>query len=223
MKYYEYISDTKVDMILPQVPFAQKQKISKEVGFDIKVLTAKFKTENTAYEDRISRLLAVASYISADQRVGDLKSPESWVADKVIAKVGYFARDTKVVGFAGISHDVHFLLAGSSSHIIGADPKEASIGKGFSFLPRLTAHLKSVLHHLDNNDVDENDSHIKMELGCDESDTKQGSWMKIIEKSRYDIAGDVINIEFLAKRLLFLNGNRGKYLLATPLYIARVD
>jgi hypothetical protein len=39
MKYYVYISDSKVDMLLPQVPGALKQTIAAKLGFDIKILS----------------------------------------------------------------------------------------------------------------------------------------------------------------------------------------
>lgn len=45
MGYYQYISDSNVDILLPQIPLKGKQKITAEVGFDIKILSGKIKTE----------------------------------------------------------------------------------------------------------------------------------------------------------------------------------
>ena len=59
MRFYQYISDSKVDMLLPQIPLKAKQKITAEIGFDIKILTAKLKTERDSLDDRVSRLLVV--------------------------------------------------------------------------------------------------------------------------------------------------------------------
>ncbi len=63
MKYYLYISDAKVDMLLPQVPHHAKKKTSTELGFDLKVLSAKYKSEAETDSDRISRLEAVVDFI----------------------------------------------------------------------------------------------------------------------------------------------------------------
>jgi hypothetical protein len=223
MKYYEYISDSKVDMLLPQVPLAAKQKISKELGVDFKIFSGKLKIETSTLEDRVARLRAVSSFIAADQKVGTINSPGAWIADTATVGAGYFADDTKLVGFAGKSDGTYFLLAGSSAHTIGADPKDASIGKGFSFMPRMAGYLKDALKQVEDYGVDENDDYVKMYLGADGSDTKQGYWMKIIEKSWHDLSGVTMRIEFIAKRLLTIKGNRGAYLLATPLYVASVD
>jgi hypothetical protein len=38
MKYYVYISDAKIDMLLPQVPHEVKKKMASEFGFDFKLL-----------------------------------------------------------------------------------------------------------------------------------------------------------------------------------------
>ena len=45
MKYYIYISDAKVDMLLPQVPHDVQKKVSTDFGFDMKILKATRKTE----------------------------------------------------------------------------------------------------------------------------------------------------------------------------------
>jgi hypothetical protein len=51
MRYYQYISDSKVDMLLPQIPLKAKQKITSEIGFDIKILSGKIKTERDSLDD----------------------------------------------------------------------------------------------------------------------------------------------------------------------------
>jgi hypothetical protein len=45
MKYYIYISDAKVDIVLPQVPHATGKKVATEFGIDLKVLKATRTTE----------------------------------------------------------------------------------------------------------------------------------------------------------------------------------
>jgi len=220
MKYYEYISDSKVDMLLPQVPLATKQKVSKEFKVDIKFLSGKLSMEHSTLDNRVARVTAVSSFIAADQNVGTIASPDSWIADIAIAGVGYFADDQKLIGFAGQSDGTYFLLAGSSGHTIGADPKDASFGMGFSFMPRMARYLKDALKEVDNHGADENDDYVRMYLGTDQSDTKHDYWRKIIEHGYRDLSDVTMSIEFLAKRLLSITGNRGTYLLATPLYVA---
>jgi len=35
MKYYTYISDSKIDMLLPQIPHEVKKKMATKFGFDL--------------------------------------------------------------------------------------------------------------------------------------------------------------------------------------------
>jgi hypothetical protein len=55
MKYYVYISDAKVDMLLPQIPHDARKKIATEIGIDLKVFQAKRKTEIQEGDDRIAK------------------------------------------------------------------------------------------------------------------------------------------------------------------------
>ena len=44
MKYYIYISDTKVDMLFPQVPHDIKRKVATQFGIDIKLFSGGWPT-----------------------------------------------------------------------------------------------------------------------------------------------------------------------------------
>jgi hypothetical protein len=56
MKCHGYISDSKVDMLLPRVPLAAKQRISKELGVDFKIFSGKLAIETSTLENRVARL-----------------------------------------------------------------------------------------------------------------------------------------------------------------------
>jgi len=93
MKYYQYISDSKVDMLLPQLALAFRQKIAGEIGFDLKILSAKLKGDINSLDDRISRLAVVANYIAETQQVGTIQEPASWIRGTLKAKFGYLGKD----------------------------------------------------------------------------------------------------------------------------------
>jgi hypothetical protein len=101
MKYYLYVSDAKVEMLLPQIPYAEKEKVSGEFGFDIKIISAKVKSEVTTLEDRIARLITVTKYMAAHEPVGTVDNPQTWVKGTHVVEYGYLGDDTKAVGFSG--------------------------------------------------------------------------------------------------------------------------
>jgi hypothetical protein len=91
MRYYQYISDSKVDMWLPQIPLQSKQKITSEIGFDTKVLAGKIKTERDSLDDRVSRLTVVEKYLRETQRIGSLLEPAPWISDTQEAYIDSFS------------------------------------------------------------------------------------------------------------------------------------
>ena len=59
MRYYIYVSDAKVDMLLPQVTDTEKATIAAEFKVDIKLISASLKSERVTHDNRIYRLAAV--------------------------------------------------------------------------------------------------------------------------------------------------------------------
>jgi hypothetical protein len=221
MRYYQYISDTKIDMLLPQVPYAFKQKVSGEVGFDIKILSGKIKTQTSTLDDRVSRLATVENHIMLTQPVGTVQKPDIWIKGTLKMAFGYLGPDTKVVGFSGKDKGVSLLLAGSSAHVVGASPTDAEIGRGFSFLPRLLKYLEEATRMSDEAGGAESDKVAKL-LGGHSGDSKQQNWLTLIRHGARD-ALETVEIEFLAKRLME-TGEIGKMaILATPLFVAMVN
>ena len=63
MQYYVYISDSKVDMLLPQIPHDIRKKVATEWKLDLKVFGSTRKEEHETEDNRIARLEAVSSFI----------------------------------------------------------------------------------------------------------------------------------------------------------------
>jgi hypothetical protein len=81
MKYFVFVSDAKVDMLLPQIPQKLKSKLTAEIGVNIGVLTAGLKSERDVGEkpDRISRLNAVIKFLRKTEDVGSIDEPRKGV------------------------------------------------------------------------------------------------------------------------------------------------
>ena len=128
MKYYLYISDAKVDMLLPQVPHKAKKKTSTELGFDLKVLSAKYKSEAETDFDRISRLETVVDFIREYGNIGTLDEPDDFIEDFATVGVARSGQSTtKVAYFGGKTERTVFALVGSAVHLVSGTKTTAEL------------------------------------------------------------------------------------------------
>lgn len=230
MKYYLYISDAKVDMLLPQIPHDAKRKVATELGFDLKILKVSRKTEEDSDENRISRLETVVEYIRKYGKVGTVDEPDDFIDDTQMMWSGPDGSQT-LAYFAGRTDKTVFGFAGSAHHLIGSNPGE-EIWPGGSALNSITRWL------MGNEDTkwqpkveEENLSwkfgsnasvfHMVCALAAHSNDPD--------EENRNPVPAQQ-SLEIFAKRLLF-NPQYDSYwqkqklqvLLGTPLYIAMTD
>jgi hypothetical protein len=77
MKYYVYVSDTKVDMLYGQIPARERHSIATDLKIDLKLLSATFK-ETPPAETRYSRLQLVCDYIRRREAVGTVEDPKAY-------------------------------------------------------------------------------------------------------------------------------------------------
>ena len=77
LKYYLYISDAKVDMLLPQVPLDIKKRIATKFNLDLKSLTS---SEVHSPADRIARLEAVVSFVQKVGNIGTVDRPDEYLS-----------------------------------------------------------------------------------------------------------------------------------------------
>ena len=146
MKYYVYISDSKVDMLLPQIPKDVKRKIATEYKFDLKVLSASRKTEVEEADNRITRLEAVCDFVRNYTNVGSVDEPDEYIDDDLSMKWGSLTNDYRgpapplVVYFSGETERTICALGGSMRHVIGsAGPAMPS--NGFSHVMGILMEL----------------------------------------------------------------------------------
>jgi len=227
MKFYLYISDTKVDMLLPQIPQDVKRDIATEFKVDLKLFSASRKSEIRNSEDRISRLEAVCDFIRQYGDVGDVDQPGEYVQDvlemRMLTERLY---DPPMVFFCSRTSQTLVGIGGSAQHLIGYvgqdDPPERTPSP-----PDLIPLLMQVLERLPWPEAAEM-ADVDPEWGL--------SRIKGFLNTRPP--GIVQRYEFLAKRMLWeqpkqsrydhdyehdLGAHSRKILLASPLYVAMAD
>jgi hypothetical protein len=214
VKYYLYISDAKVNMLLPQIPNKIKKKIATEFKIDFKIISASRKTETDTDENRISRLNTVCQFIQDYSDVGTIEKPGEYIFDILEMKYAIFPRRPIVV-FWGRTEQSFIALSGSSEHLVGVPPHfVADIDIGSSHLHGIMSSLHHILSE---------ESKVKALPKLKYENNANNVWRllsleNIIEEPKQ-------KIEFLAKRLLVeTSSHSGSTLIVgSPLYVALAD
>jgi hypothetical protein len=87
MKYYIYISDTKVDMLFAQIPRKTLEGLAGELNINFGIFSTTLK-QDAAEENRFSKLEVVRKYIEKHSVVGTIDSPSEYFAGEETMKWG---------------------------------------------------------------------------------------------------------------------------------------
>jgi hypothetical protein len=203
LRYYVYISDSKVDMLLPQVDPAFTGKRSTELGFNLKVVAGKRKVESDA--DRIARLERVVRHLDDFCDVGTIDEPGQYFRGRLAMR--WQQATPGATYFAGATEETVVGLGGASHHIIGgATPDKDRISP--SLLPGLIPGMRAML-----------------------DDEASESALELAYLANRNLRGDEQEMEFVAKRLRHgpspypeLDGGRSVHVLVgSPLFVALAD
>lgn len=149
MKYYIYISDTKVDMLYPQIPKSILKKNASSLSIDLKFFGAKLSLgikNNQTDETRIAKVRIVSEYIEKHLDVGTIDAPSTYFKGNLPMRYTIFADSTnQVVYFGGTTTHRIVGLGGSPEHLIGNKP---SASQGPVMPSSNLAHIGHALHKL---------------------------------------------------------------------------
>lgn len=207
LRYYLYISDAKVDMLLPQVDPGFGRKRSGEVGVNVSFLSAKRSVE--AQAERVARLERVVRYVDDFCDVGTVDEPGQYVRGRLAMRWGPLAGG-QAVYFGGRTEHTVVGLGGASGHVIGAIPPT---DQGQVFAP---SSMAGILAQLAETIAD---------------DEAPASALAATHVANRVIRGAEQEVEFLAKRLAHgpspypeLDADDGMtVLLASPIFVALAD
>jgi hypothetical protein len=156
LRYYVYISDAKIDMLLPQIPSARRRKVTREIGINWKILSAKQTSEYDTEQHRVHRLRALETYIRTNETVGSVSAPSAWFAGKLpmwwgpINFMSYRNAGHDLVWFTGLEspegeRPTVLGLGGSTAHLLtGHSDASDQLAGGDSMLYGITATLESI-------------------------------------------------------------------------------
>ncbi|MEU0531248.1 DUF7019 family protein [Amycolatopsis tolypomycina] len=203
LRYYVYISDAKVDMLLPQVDPKFAGKRSTEVGVDLKLVAGKRKVESEA--DRVARLERVVRHLDDFCDVGTIDEPGQYFRGRLAMRT---QQGRGFSYFAGATEDTVVGLGGSSGHLVGGGTLEPDGLFPRSMLPGMVAGLTA--------------------MAADEAPKDA---LELAYLAHRNGRGDEQELEFVAKRLRHgpspypeLDAGRPvQVLVGSPLFVALAD
>jgi hypothetical protein len=211
-RYYVYISDAKVDMLLSQIDPGFGRRITTEAGAGLNLFNAK-RTVQAPEPDHIARLVRVLRHLEEEGLVGDVDEPAPFFRGRLPMRWGPLpGGGESTVYFAGRTAHTILGLGGSGGHVLGpAAPPHAQFAP--SSLPALLAGLGAALAG---------------EAGELPADNEHLGWVHTAGRM---LRGPLQEVEFLARRLLTgpspypeIDGRTDlRVLLGSPLYVALAD
>jgi hypothetical protein len=216
-KYYLYVSDTKIDMLLSQIDPGASHKRGTEVSVDLKMFKAKRAWEPTA-GDRYARLGLIVRHLLDHGDVGSTEQPGQFFWGLLPMQWGPFPAETdsSLVFFGGRTEETTVALGGSVKHLLGSVPDMSERGIGRSDMPTMLGALRA------SSDLEDEYVTDSVDADLDHSDSVA---LAKVRKAVTRLRGPAQNVEFMAKRLLHGNdpSSGGAVLLGSPIYVALVD
>ncbi len=217
LRYYLYISDTKVDMLLAQIDERARRKIATQAKIDLKVLSAGRTSEVLTGDDRVARLEAVTRWMETNADVGTVEEPGTYFQGCMMMSWGPLGPNDGPVYFGGVTETAFVGLGGSRHHIIGNTDGRSQITSQ-SAMPFLLAALAP--------ETDDPTSRATTAGAANEAGALQA-----VHLATQAMNGPPQLVEFVAKRLLVgpspypqRDPQPGmSVLLGSPLYVAQVD
>lgn len=246
LRYYLYVSDTKLDMLFEQIDPALRRRISAEAKVDLKLASLTLRRADAPSAARLAKLQLVERYIDKHHHVGTIKEPgREYFRGSMPMQWGWLnhgydpdsptgGRDT--VFFRGRDSSHVVVLAGSRRHVLGEQPvAEDNDVRAHSATPNILAviaeHISGNLklgqrwHRLRSLDPRTGGS----EDVCAAHDPPEAG---LREAARVRLRGPAQRLEFLAVPIISgpvtIDREEGDWfvdenvhaVLATPLYVA---
>lgn len=226
MRFYHYISDSKLEMLFPQIPPKFLGGLKVELGFDFGLLKGKLAGENTSPAGRIAQAQAVERYLEEKCQIVETAEQHVWLRGSFSARIGFLTGCPGLVLIGGEYQGATLLLAGSESHLLSGSTNPGK-DKGWSFMPRLLSGLRDYLNQgYDTLDLTTEDRIKPAEVAFDYifgGKFGSGSSMRFAlhRLPEESLPPPNLPLKFLA-RIFFASEKGGdeKLLLGSPVYVA---
>lgn len=149
LRFYTYISDAKVDMLLAQIPEPIAHRLAGKLSCNVGVLAAEFEIKGRSPANRVLRLEAVLHYLEEGNVVGTISMPDRWIHGDgrfQWARLGPPLEGN--VAVFGLQGESFVALVGSARHLLG-EISPPSAGKvALSGDPEVIAHAERLMKEM---------------------------------------------------------------------------
>ncbi|MFE7632959.1 DUF7019 family protein [Kitasatospora sp. NPDC057518] len=219
VRYYLYISDAKIDMLLSQVDPAFGRRSTTEAGLSVRLFNIKRSVETPA-PDRTAKLERVLRHLEETDQIGSVDEPGPYFRGSLPMQWGtlHGGGDGSLVYFGGRTDRTVLGLGGAVGHVLGTTAPQAQVFAPSSG-PTLLAGLASAFAPEGTEDSE-----------CTEAPVEEASLAAVHTAGRL-LRGPRQTVEFVARRLLtgpspypeLDAGPDMRVLLGSPLYVALAD
>jgi hypothetical protein len=121
LRYYLYISDTKLDVLFEQIPQNALKRISAEVKVDLKLASVTLRQADRPDPTRAAKLKIVERFIDSHHHVGTIQEPgNEYFRGQMDMQWGWL--QDRAVWFHGNDDAQCVALGGSRRHVLGEQP-----------------------------------------------------------------------------------------------------
>lgn len=153
LRYLVYLSETKIDMLLDQIPDRVRRELAIELKVDLKLLSWKMARESAELpgKTRISKMALVERHLEENHMVGGPTATRGYF--RAQADMDWILLEDGVVLFAGQIGSNLVFLGGSASNLIGGGHLAQGLGSHASVIQRKLTSLMVGADHKHNGDI----------------------------------------------------------------------
>lgn len=224
-KYYLYISAAKLRMLYEQATRDSSRNRTFEWGINLKIASVKSTSAREDKVDRDAMLKRVLEGLVANDQLGTLAAPKSFIRDTFPIRWGFYndcdsrpADEPALVYFGGFKNNLLLGMGGSSCYVVGHEGATSTWSR--SSTPTLARWLLSGVQKG------------KRPPTWDDPRSEESEVFRAMAVAQYYLRPPTQTVEFVAKTIAFgevqgmkpfIGIDKARAILATPLYVAQTD
>lgn len=233
MKYYIYISETKLEMLFDQIGHFDQYEKEASLGFDIKVLKGNIKESKGVPVNKFSKLNTVIEKLQKANLIGTITQPKQYIKAKLRMNWATYGDDSPITFWGYSSNDLALGLAGSKYHLLGE--QREGVAHSLSLTVRIVSWLynhigdilpdQQIANNPSNGGTEYKQVYQRLAPKCKNLSEHMIADATYLATTR--ISGEQSTFEFIAKVLhhsIWLEGFRSSdiknIILASPIYVS---